>query len=282
MKRVLITGAGGLLGREMCSVLDDAKRVLISRELLAADRYDQLEKTMAEYRPHIVVNCAAHTNVEQAEVNPAVDYEANALLPERLSRLCGEFASLLVHISSTGCYGDWKSTPFTEEDEVRPTTVHHKSKAAGEEFVRSSGCRHLIVRTGWLFGGLPGAAKNFVWRRMVDARNTREMLSDATQFGCPTYAVDVAAQVQLMIEQDLTGTFNVVSQGKASRYEYVREIMTAAGIHCEVRPGPAFKRLAPVSFNETALNVRLQSLGCDRMPDWRESLSRYIQSTASF
>lgn len=107
------------------------------------------------------------------------------------------------------------------------------------------------------------------------------MTSDATQRGNPTFASDLARQALAMIEAGLRGTFNVVGQGAASRFEYVSAIVRFAGLPCTVSPGPAFKRLAPVSPNETALNHRLGLLGLDRMPDWTESLATYVTALTS-
>jgi dTDP-4-dehydrorhamnose reductase len=229
------------------------------------------------FNPKIVINCAAHTNVEAAEVDVSVDYRANALIPQALAKACLSWNATLVHFSSTGCYGDWKDTPFVETDECRPLTQHHRSKAAGESLILDSGCRSLIIRTGWLYGGAAGQPKNFVWKRLVEAASAAEVMSDTTQRGCPTYVADVVRQILCMLEYGLEGTFNVVAHGVASRFDYVSAIVKFSGLPCGVLPGPAFQRLAPVSPNEAANNERLQFFGLDMMTDWRTSLRTYVR-----
>lgn len=273
--KVLLTGAGGVLGSSFADALAGQAVTTAGREALEVRRVAAVQALVAQSGADVVINCAAHTDAEAAEADPDTAFAANSLLPGLLGSACRKTGALLVQVSSTGCYGDWKTEPYTEEDPVRPTTTHHRSKVSGEAAVRDSGCEHLIVRTGWLYGGAQ-QPKNFVWRRLLEARGTARMTSDASQRGNPTFAGDVADQVLAMVEAGLRGTFNVVGKGAATRFEYVTAIIEAAGLPCVVSPGPAFKRLAPVSPNETALNYRLGLLGLDRMPHWRRSLAGYV------
>jgi dTDP-4-dehydrorhamnose reductase len=219
-----------------------------------------------------VINCAAHTDVEAAERDPEPAYAANAVLPGLLAQACRQEGAVLVHMSSVGCYGDWKAEAYVEEDPLRPTTVHHRSKALGEDGVRNSGCEHLILRMGWLFGGAPGARKNFVWSRLVEARGAATLTSDSVQRGVPTRTSDVARATLELLSAGVRGTFNLVAQGSASRYQYVSAIVERSGLPCRVEPGPAFRRQAAVPSNETAVNQRLASMGLDGMGPWRPSL----------
>lgn len=273
--KVLLTGAGGVLGSAFAGALDGESLITAGRAALDVRRPEAIRGLVENADLDLVINCAAHTDAEAGEGDPDTAYAANSMLPGLLGAACRRRGVLLVQISSTGCYGDWKSEPFTEEDAARPTTVHHRSKLSGEQAVRDSGCEHLILRTGWLYGGAQ-QPKNFVWRRLLEARGARRMTSDASQRGNPTFAGDVARQTLVMLDAGLRGTFNVVGQGAATRFEYVAAIVRFAGLPCEVAPGPAFKRLAPVSPNETAVNYRLQLLGLDRMPLWTDSLAAYV------
>jgi dTDP-4-dehydrorhamnose reductase len=227
--------------------------------------------------PSLVVNCAAATDVEGAQRDPAEDYEANVVLPGLLAEAAKLTGATLIHISSTGCYGVAKSTPYEELDEVQPTTVHHRHKLEGENEVRRVAVDSIIVRTGWLYDD-GQSKKNFVWKRLVEALSAPKITSDASQRGVPTFAGDCARQVLAIAKSDHRGLFNVTAQGSASRYEYVHAIVEAAGLPCDVVPGLAYARLAPVSANETAVNRRLQSLGLDQMPHWEASLVACVKS----
>ncbi|CAE6869624.1 hypothetical protein R69746_08321 [Paraburkholderia aspalathi] len=277
MSKIVLTGSSGLLGGAFQAILSDIDLTHLNRDRLNTANEQTLIESIRSSRPDVIINCAAATNVEGAEQNPGDDAAANTRLPGVLAQACKDADALLVHFSSTGCYGDWKTDPYVETDEPQPTTVHHRNKIDGETAIARSGCRHVIVRTGWLYGGAPALAKNFVWKRLLEARDKTDMTSDASQRGNPTYVGSLARQVMKIIDSGETGIFNVVAHGVASRFEYVSAIVEAAGLSCKVSPGPAFARLAKVSPNEGAVNVRLQALGIDIMPVWNESLTMYVQ-----
>ncbi|WP_198045789.1 SDR family oxidoreductase [Novosphingobium aquimarinum] len=275
MTILAVTGWGGMLGQAMTREIPPAQLRLLDWRLLEGGGAAACE-AFAVLQPDWVIHCAAHTDVEQAERDPDTDYRANVALPARLAELCAQAGAGLVHVSSTGCYGAWKDTPYVETDRGQPTTVHHRHKLAGEQAVRQSGCRHIIVRTGWLFGGDAAGPKNFVWKRIIEARQTAQMASDTSQRGVPTNCTDLARQIVHLIEAGGQGLYNATAGGSASRYDYVAEIVRLAQIECRVVPGPAFPRLAPVSPNETAINQRLDDEGMNLMRDWRDGLADYV------
>jgi dTDP-4-dehydrorhamnose reductase len=282
MMRILVTGAGGLLGSTFTALLGDRVVATLGRAQLDATKPEAVAASITAPAPDIVINCAAHTDLEAAERDPAADWLANAQLPGLVADACQRVGARFVHFSSTGCYGAWRSTPYVEEDELRPTTAHHRAKVAGEQRITAVGGDWLVLRTGWLYGGDAGQPKNFVWKRLAEAVSKDELMSDATQRGCPTHAVDVANQTIALLEANARGTFNVVAQGNASRFEYVDRIVRAGRLACKVRPGPAFARLAPVSPNEMAFDNRLEATGLLTMPNWGEALDAYVgQLTAT-
>jgi len=167
-----------------------------------------------------------------------------------------------------------------ESDPLRPTTRHHHSKAAGERAIRDSGCNYLIARTGWLFGGAPEQPRNFVWRRLEEACARPDIVADGHQRGCPTWVADVARQIVETRKTGLGGIVNLVAHGSATRADYIARIVAAAHLPCKVLPGPAFRRRAPVSANETALNCRLAEHDVDIMPTWEEGVDAYVHELA--
>jgi dTDP-4-dehydrorhamnose reductase len=276
---VALTGATGMLGSRMKAALAGENVITLGREDLDATRPTMVMERIADLRPRAIINCAAHVDADAAEGDPDPAYTVNALLPHLLGSVARKLNVPLLHFSSTGCYGDWKSTPFDEEDSARPTTVHHRTKIAGENLIRDTGCEFLIIRTGWLFGGLPGHRKNFVWRRLEEACETRELISDMTQRGCPTFVDDLADQALRLLNAGICGLYNVVNHGSASRFEYVSKIVELANLPCKVvGTGVPFTRPAPVSPNEMAVNRRLRLLGLDRMTHWHDALARYMAS----
>jgi dTDP-4-dehydrorhamnose reductase len=277
--KILVTGASGMLGSRFLAAPGGHVTEGIGHAALDVETPGALRAVIAAHAPDAVVNCAADTDVEGGENRPEAVHAANALLPARLAAACRDVGAVFVQISSTGCYGAWKQDAYVEGDPLRPATVHHKAKAEGELAVQSHGGDWLIVRTGWLYGAPPGSPKNFVGRRLEEAAISPVMLGDDGQWGNPTFAGDVVRQVQTLLAAGERGIFNCVAQGAATRLDYVRAIVAAAGLPCEVRAAPPghFKRRAPVSPNETARNARLQMRGLDTMPDWRLALQDYVR-----
>ena len=272
---ILLTGATGLLGSRFATLCADA--VVVDRNVLDDPDPDRLASLVARHRPAALINCAGDVDADRAEIDLGPVLRANIDLPRHLAMLCRHHHVLFVHVSSTGCYGDWQSKPFVETDSLRPTTTHHRTKVAGEGVIRAIDPEHLILRTGWLFGGEAHHRKNFVWRRLLEAAAARVLQSDSTQIGNPTFADDLVVQTMHLIASGARGTFNAVGAGTASRYAYVSAIVEAAGLDCRVEPASAFRRAAPVSFNESAVNARLAAFGLDLMPPWTQSLHLYVR-----
>jgi dTDP-4-dehydrorhamnose reductase len=281
--KVLVLGAAGLLGQAFCNGLKGHDVVTASRGSLDVRQPSRIWALVESAAADVVVNCAANTDVDGAERTPETAYRVNAMLPGLVAQACRRSGALLLHISSTGCYGDHQSRPYTEEDPLLPTTVHHKSKMAGEQAVRDSGCRAIILRTGWLFGGSPHQTKNFVWKRLQEAASNPVMASDARQSGNPTWIDDVVHQAMVLIDIGLEGTFNCVGHGTATRFEYVSSIVALSGLPCRVEASAgAFARAARVSPNESATNFRLSLLEVDLMPPWRRSLQNYVDQARAW
>jgi dTDP-4-dehydrorhamnose reductase len=272
--KYLITGSKGLLGSSFSRIIGK-NAIDLPRDLLNQEDHLLLQRSIEGSQVDVVVNCAAHVNADQAEDDPAPAYHANVEIPRRLASVCQAIGIPLVHLSSTGCYGAWKSEPYSELDPVRPTTVHHQSKIAGEEQIKNNTNEYLIIRTGWLFGGDQFHQKNFVWRRILEALQTDVLKSDVSQRGCPTWADDVVHQTCTMLQNKVRGTFNCVNAGAASRFEYVAKIIELFHLPCSIVPTGPFTRRAPVSPNETAINYNLQQIQLDHMPTWTNSLESY-------
>lgn len=284
--KLLISGAGGLLGGALTKLAAERGHefVALDRASVAMSLASPAATTLDARFEGIdhFVHAAANTNVERCEVEPAACYRDNLLLTELLAAAARRRGVPMTFISSTGVYGSHQDTPWAEYDETRPGTHHHRSKLLGEQRVMAADAANLVVRTGWLFGGNAQAAKNFVAKRILEARAAREgfIQSNQQQRGCPTRVDDLAERVLDLIELRATGVFNAVNAGSASRFEYVREIVSRAGLPVEVRPVAAgdFKRVAPVSDNEMAVNWRADSLGLPPMRPWQDALAEYLST----
>lgn len=280
---IAVTGASGLLGSAIVQHAQSAGHRVqpIDRALLWNPSARSICDALAARDVSCLVHCAANTNVEECEKDPAAAYRDNALLTETLATVSVRLNVPLVYISSTGVYGGAKSEPYTEFDLPEPTTHHHRSKLLGEHAVES--VNGLILRTGWLFGGRIDNPKNFVANRVREAlKSNGAISSNQDQRGVPTSVTDVADRLFALMDAGRIGVFNCTNAGSASRYEYVREIIRSAGLDVEVKPVSAkgFARVAPVSNNEMAINRKMELLGFGPMRDWKEALRSYVESIA--
>ena len=279
--KILLTGASGILGSAIGHVasLHDWQCDALSRDPL---ELAALDDRISDY--DVLIHAAANTNVEQCEADPDRCYQDNWLLTELLAQKAAHAGVRMVFISSTGIYGTAKATPYKEYDHVAPTTHHHTSKYLAEQCLKRQSLDNLVVRTGWLFGGEYTNPKNFVARRLDEARNALHagygvIRSNAEQRGVPCYTLDIAKRILQLVQKDQFGVFNCVNEGHASRCEYVRKIIELAEIPVGVEPSDAasFNSKAHVSNNEMAENWKMSALGMPAMPAWENSLARYIE-----
>lgn len=276
---ILLLGSNGMLGSSFSSALSQHFSTL-SREILDISQPERLLTAIIKLSPKIIINCIADTQVDAAEITPSNAFAVNALLPSLLAQSARQIGALLVHFSSTGCYGDNINNPLSPHSDfssLQPTTIHHKSKLKGEELIRESGCDHIILRLGWLYGGSYTHRKNFVWARIQEAQQKSIMASDPYQLGSPSHINDVVKQTLFLIKSGIKGSFNCVNTGAVSRYDYTAHIIKAAGLSTHLVP-TRFSRQAPVAFNEAAVNEKLILLGLNIMPEWDISLTNYIQT----
>ncbi|GAA4652452.1 dTDP-4-dehydrorhamnose reductase [Kistimonas scapharcae] len=283
--RILITGANGMLGSVLSKKLKGHEVFAYSRAELDITNRVEIKHTLKDIDPQVIIHAAAYTNVEQSEVDPDKAYLVNVIGTQNLVDACVGNNVLFVYISSTGIYGTKKvNSPYNEFDEALPTTIHHKSKLEAEKVVINHLNKFLIIRTGWLFGGSIQKEKNFVFKRYLEASSKKKIYSDPNQIGNPTYVEDLVDQINLLIDKQHYGIFNCVNNAvNVTRLDYVQKIISLFELDCQVEAAPKgiFKRVAPVSSNESAENKKLDFLGVNIMGDWQESLQRYVKLVRS-
>lgn len=276
--KVCITGSSGLLGSELYKQCTNAGFHVksVPRDFLG---FKNRKKLFDHLRGmDYVIHCAANTNVELCESEWKECYRDNALITELLAQTASELDVKTVYVSSTGVYGNYSDDPYTEYDLALPTTHHHRAKLLGEiatlKFPRS-----LVVRTGWLFGGDVHNPKNFVKKRIDEAiSDTKLVASNCEQFGNPSYVADVATRLIYLLEVGATGVFNCVNTGFASRFDYVLRIFDNLGLAHKVikKQSSYFNRIANVSHNEMALNLKMEHCGFPEMRCWTSALDEYV------
>ncbi len=272
---VLITGAGGMLARYL------AKALSANHEVVALTRadYDVVSDILPDRVPRrrfdYIVNCAAYTNVDRAEQDYDNATSVNALGAQNLALRARAWNATLVTYSTDFIFAGDSSAPYRVTSEAKPLSAYGRSKWLGECMVRETGCRHLIIRTAWLFGK---GKRNFISAVLERARGLSEIDVVSDQTGCPTYAHDLARATRDLMSAGALGTFHVTNAGCCTRAELAGEAIRLARLQCRVvgvetclapgvAPRPAYSVLDPAPLEQT--------LGyC--MPGWRDAVTRYL------
>lgn len=280
--KVLITGASGLLGSVLTNVLETYSLYAFSKEQFDITNFKNSKLKLHKINPDVIIHTAALTDLDYCELNPNISNVVNFLSTQNLVEYCYKTNCKMVYISSTGVYGTkYLKKNYTENDQIEPTTVHHKHKHESEILIKNKLKNFLILRTGWLYGGSILHKKNFVIKRYFEAKSKKIIYSDNSQFGNPTFALNLAKQIKVLLEKNISGTYNCVDHAKnVTRHYYVQEIIKNFDLNCQVKIGKKenFKRAAPVSHNESAYNYNLSKINLDLMDDWRVSLKAYIEN----
>lgn len=278
--KLLVNGSAGMLGSECACV---ARR--LGHEVIALGRPDcnindpeAVLRAVQRAQPTAVLHCAALTNVDQCEQDPAAAHAINAISAGLFAAAAKSVGACLVYVGSSGIFDGKKTGPYTEDDCPAPLTEYARSKLAGEIRVAQSGCEHLILRAGWLFGGSTTFRKNFVAARWREAQSKSVMFSACDKFGSPTWTRDFATKAIELLVAQARGLYHVVNAGAVTRYDYVSEIVSLFGLPTKVEPvnSSQFARLAPVPDNEALASVRMRAVGVSELRPWRQALSEYV------
>ncbi|GBC77521.1 dTDP-4-dehydrorhamnose reductase [bacterium HR08] len=225
--RVLVTGAGGLLGRYVVRAFARAASVwAMRREDLDVRDRQQVERLVRELRPQVVINCAALSNVDLCEREPELAFQVNAEGPRHLAEACRAIEAELVHISTDYVFDGSKGAPYTIADPPHPINRYGASKWAGEEAVRRAWARHYIIRPARIFG-LGG--KNFASALPQLLRTQPLLRAIVDEVGSPTYAADLAARILEILARGRPGTYHVTNRGVCSWYEFACEVARHLG-----------------------------------------------------
>ena len=277
--RILITGAEGMLGRELTSKFLKEGYEVTPTDIAQLDINDSkaclqyLEKTRAQ----IVINCAAYTLVDKAEEEPDKAMEVNGYAPGILAEAVKEAGSFLVHYSTDYVFDGTKEGFYLEDDAPSPLSMYGRSKLEGEKRIQASGCNFLIIRSEWLFGKL---GNHFI-RSIVKAASRMRYLEVVNdQIGSPTYAVDLAEATELLIRKKANGIVHFTSSGVTSWYDFTKLIFGELGIEKEIRP------ITSDELNRPAKRPRNSKLDGSKYihitgqipPAYDDALQRYLKT----
>jgi dTDP-4-dehydrorhamnose reductase len=290
-ERVLITGAGGMLGNAVFPYFASRFDSVVATDkdvnepwLTHLDVRDTTEvrKTFEEIRPTLVLHLAACTDLEFCEVHADTARETNAEATGAVATLCEEYGATLVYISTAGVFDGEKQGFYTEDDQPRPIMVYGQTKYEGELHVTSRCSRHFVVRAGWMVGG--GAAKDHkfvhhILGQIVAGSKVIRAVND--RWGTPTYTHDFALNLFRLLDSRRYGTYHMVCEGSGTRYDVAKTILQICnqdGIELLSVDSSCFANayFAPRPVSEMMTNANLRAMGINLMRPWQEALQDYI------
>lgn len=272
---ILLVGERGMLGRAFRELFAIRARSFQGLDLPGFDAAEPAQVADVLRRPwSAVVNCAAFTNVDGAEADEAAALRGNATAPRLLGEACAAAGLPLLHFSTDYVFSGRATAPYPAGAPLEPLGAYGRTKAAGEQAIRASGCRHLIVRTSWLYAPW---GNNFVRTMAKLTRDKPALKVVHDQRGRPTSAEHLAASALALLDRGAMGTLHVTDGGECTWYEFTVAIAQALGRTCAISPCTTaeFPRPAPrPPYSVLDLAETEALLG--PMPDWRANLASVL------
>lgn len=296
---ILVTGANGQLGNEIRIISKDMADRFVFTDVSQVEGLETaflditdlaaVRGMVSREKIDVIINCAAYTNVDAAETNAALAERLNADAPKNLATVMAETGGLLVHVSTDYVFGrEPYNTPCREDQKGTPTGVYGLTKLHGEQHIIASGCRHVIIRTAWLYSEF---GRNFC-KTMLHLTATKPELNVVfDQCGTPTYAYDLAGAIMTIVGRwspdDATfpcGVYHYSNEGVCSWYDFTKMIAEYAGrTSCNIRPCHSDEFPSPVTRPAYSVldKTKIKETFGIGIPYWTESLRRCIENMKS-
>jgi len=296
--RVLVTGARGQVGTEVARDLEGrAKVIALDRGTLDLELKDEIAAHVRDARPDVIVNCAAFTGVDRAESEPHTARAVNAIAPGILGDEAKRAGALLVHFSTDYVFDGMKRAPYIEDDPTHPLGVYGRTKLEGERAIEQSGCRHLILRTSWVFGPHGG---NFMLTMLKLGATREELRIVDDQHGAPTSSRALATLVGELLgggagaptrarvdeAAERSGIYHASAAGETTWFGFAGAIFEEARRQKRAKRTPRLVAIPTRDYPTPARRPANSVLSCARLnavfglaiPDWRNGLEEAISA----
>ncbi len=269
--RILVTGATGLLGQELCPMLDEigAQYWATNSKIFDITNTKMVNEIMDKVSLDFIIHLAAYTNVDQAEVNKKEAFEVNHIGTKNMAKIAKKLNVPILYVSTASVFDGFKSSPYKSTDATNPINVYGQSKLKGEEEIRKITNKHYIIRTSTLYGK---GGSNY-----VDAMLTYSMFNSSIsvvddQVTSPTWTRDLAREIiKIITENKEYGTYHITSNGQASWSEITKKIFEVKQRNVFVTP------IEKSDFPRPAKRPKFNALLSDsNLPDWEKSLEEYL------
>jgi len=294
-KKIYIAGAGGMLGEAFHRVFDPDHELKCSDIDVNAPwlshldfrDFDSYRSDVVAFRPDYLFHLGAHTNLEYCEEQPDDAYATNTLSVEHAVQIANELGIPLLYISTAGIFDGAQET-YDDWDQPNPLGHYARSKYMGEKFVAANCRQHLVCRAGWMMGGGPAKDKKFIQKLMKQLKDgSRELFIVDDKLGTPTYTIDFARNVDLLLGKRFWGIYNMVCSGVTSRLEVAHYLVRALDLVDTVKIIPvssehfAEEYFAARPPSERLITRKLNLRGLNVMRDWRTCLDEYLADAYS-
>ncbi len=282
--KLMVTGCRGQLGSELAAALRGEYEVCgADRQLYDITDRSAVTAAIVSTRPTAVLHTAAFTDVDGCETNRELAMTVNAGGTENIARACREVGVRMVYFSTDYVFDGSKQTAYVESDPPNPQTIYGRSKLEGEKVVASLLDNYAVVRIAWLYSA---RGVNFVrkmtqqgsrWlRQSAEERTPLTIVND--QVGNPTWTVEIARQIQVILDNDLTGILHATSGGEVSWYDFAVRLFELLDMRVPVRPGSSDEHHRPATRPKRSSleNNRLGESGLDVMRHWDVALSEFV------
>jgi len=288
MKKILVTGCNGQLGRAINKEYAYSEIEFINTDVVASEGVRALDITdiksvialVEETKPDVIINCAAHTNVDKCEEQWDLAYKINAIGPRNLSIAAAKVNAKMMHVSTDYVFEGNGTKPYTEFEAPNPVSAYGKTKLEGERFVQAFAKEYFILRTAWLYGD----GKNFVKTMLNLSENHDEISVVCDQLGSPTSAVELAKMMHHLEETNNYGLFHATCEGDTNWADFTEEIFRLAGKTTKVNhvTSEQYAQMNPAAAKRPAYsildNYMLKLTSDFEMADWKEALAVYMKT----
>lgn len=275
--KVLVTGASGQLGHDVVGVFNKHQIEATGVDIKDFDitNKDLVLSFVSNYKPDVIIHCAAYTAVDNAECEKDNCFMINVEGTRNIAEAAKMVDAIVVYISSDYVFDGIGSDPFTETKKTNPINYYGYSKAFGEKIIQEINDKFYIVRTSWVYGN---NGNNFV-KTMMDLskiKNDIKVVSD--QVGSPTYSVDLACFIMELIQTKSFGIYHATNEGYCSWYEFAQAIFEATDTTIKVHPvfSENFPTKAKRPLNSRLSKNNIDKAGIKRLPHWHDALLRFM------
>ncbi len=272
--RVLVTGAGGMLGRDTVDavIARGHSAIGLPRQELDITDAAAVEDAIAELRPDAIINCAAWTDVDGAEANERAAMRVNDTAAGIVSSTAAAHGASVLYVSSDYVFDGTKGSAYVESDLPAAISAYGRSKQAGETSTQMANPRHFVVRSSWLFGT---GGPNFVETMLRAGIEQPEVIVVNDQVASPTYTRHLGQALALVIESDEYGIHHIAAAGRCSWFEYAQEIFDQVGLETRVMAGSS-EMLGRQARRPALSLLRSERPDPIALPDWRQGLAEYL------